>query len=423
MIKCQAKSQESLFLFCAAHFVEGWVDPHEKTLQAYRQGYLVGMEVGDVENAFMNSFHAVLHARAAGSPLGGIEMISEEVIEQMDLYNVKSVITAMEQIHLPVQILSSPNVVEPNWKELGIEPSCSKGRRTGSENQTLLFWYISRVELGVYFRNFEFADQMADKLLSILPRQAAFVPLSFRLFYSGLAASGMARKMHLAGKRLQALKYRAKAKRFCKRLSHINRTNGPNSYHRELLLLADLNLPVNGKKPISYDRAINACLEVGHIHDAALGSELAGEYFLIASHSKSDTVASRTRNKLIRRYFTRARDLYHSWGAHAKVSHLHMTRGDFIDGRSTQGRNGRVVAIDIEDDFSSDSMIEDDFSTSSGSQVLYNPNLLGILAGIVPSSEATGIMDQERFLSNQKKSGNDDMISVISDIDNSFVLQ
>jgi len=183
-----------------------------------------------------------------------------------------------------------------------------------------------------------------------------------------------------------------------------------------LLLLADLNLPVNGKKPISYDRAINACLEVGHIHDAALGSELAGEYFLTTGHSKSDTVASRTRNKLIRRYFTRARDLYYSWGAHAKVSHLHMTRGDFIDGRSTQGKNDRVVAIEIQDDISSDS-IEDDFSTSSGSQALYNPNLLSILAGIVPSSEATGMMEQEGVLSNQKKSGDDDMISVISDIE------
>jgi len=426
--KCEAKSQESVFRFCAAHFIEGWGDPHEKTLEAYRQGHLIGMEVGNVEDAFLNSFAAVHHARAAGSPLGSIEVITRELLDQMNLYNVKSILVLMEQCHLPVQYLTGTHQSsEPDWEELGVEPKST--RRTGSENLRLLFWYIGRVELGVYFGNFEFADRMAKKLRSILPLHFAFVPLSFRLFYSGLAASRMARQMRLAGKRMQAIMYHAKARRYCRRLGHLNRANGSNSYHRELLLLADLNLSGKEDKPVSYDRAINACLEAGHIHDAALGSELAGENYLTNDNSKKGTVASNTRNKLIRRHFTRARDLYHQWGAYGKVEHLQKTRGDNIDGRHTECENSRIenggiVSIELEDDFSRNSS-ENDLVSDPGAPVMHNPTLLKLLAGIVPSSRAKDILssipdnelvEEQELISCNDSMGSDEF-SIVSDMD------
>ena len=426
---CQAKSQEPTFRFCAAHFLEGWCDPHEKSLEAYRQGHLIGMEVGNVEDAFLNSFAAVHHARACGSPLRSIEVITDELLEQMNLYKVKSVLVLMEQAHLPVRHLTGNHQnSEPDWEELGIEPNCNLSK--SSENFRLLFWYIARVELGVYYGKFEFADRMASVLRKILPFHFAFIPLSFRLFYSGLAASGMARKLRLAGKRMKALKYQAKAWWYCKRLGFLNRSNGDNSHHRELLLLADLHLSGKDNKKVSYDRAIHACLDVGHIHDAALGSELAGEHFLATDNFKKGTDASNVRKKLIQRHFTRARDLYQSWGAYAKVDHLQKTRGDYIEGQhkkrdSSEVEIGLIVSMELGVDSSSNSS-ENEFSTDLDCYThgMYNGNLLNLLAGIVPSSRVTDILSTpEKDLEDQQGvlTSNEimecDALSIVSDID------
>lgn len=428
---CDAKSQEPAFRFCVSHFVEGWSESHELTLENYRQGHLIGMEIGNIEDAFLNSYGAMHHARSCGSPLGSLELIGEELLEQMNLYKVKSILVLMEQIHIPVQYLTgNKENIEPDWAELGIEPKCNLDK--SSENFRMMNYYISRMELGVYFGNFPFADRMARKLRSILPLNIAYVELSFRLFYSGLAASGMARKMRLEGKRIEALKYRAKGWRYCKRLGHLNRSIGDNGYHRELLLLADLNLCGKEHKRVSYDRAIHACLDVGHIHDAALGSELAGEHYLATYNKKNETGDGDATMKQIRRHFTRARDFYRSWGAFAKVKHLHKKRGEYILRRQSKcGPNeieiGWVVSMELGgDDSLSKASENDDFSVNSGCcpQGMHNTNLLNLLAGIVPSSTVTDILSLTPKKDLEKKHGltskeiikNDDA-SIVSDME------
>lgn len=414
-----------MFRFCAAHFLEGWGEPHEKTLEDYRMGHLVGMEIGDVEDAFLCSYAAVHQARSCGCPLASIQAISTPLLEQMHLYSVKAVSVQFEQVHLVTLYLTGTN---KNLEKLWEEPEPKYNKKMASEKFGVLFWYISRVELGVYFGNYAYADKMADKMKKILERHAAYTPLSFRLFYSGLAASQMARKMTLAGKKTQARKYRSKAKRFAKALGHLNRSHGPNNRHREMVLLADANLPGKEQKPISYDRAINACMEVGHIHDAALCSELAGEYYLTSDTSKKGSMAGNTQNKLIRRHFTRARDLYYAWGAHAKVEDLQKRRGDYIEGRSAaEKQNGRangIVSIELDQDFSANSS-ENDFSSHGNESGIVAPNakLLVHLQGIVPASSTTDILSNiQEQQGGLEKPVDDDDFSLVSDIEDTFKL-
>ena len=413
--KCEARDQESVFNFCAPYFTESWVDPHEKSLETYRQGHFAGMESGDIESAFLNSFAAVQLAQCCGSPLGSIGIITRELLLQMDLYNIKSVSCLMDQVYLSNQYLSgSIKCIEPPWHDLATEPLGD--RRTSSENLRLLHWYLVRVELGVYFGNYEFADQMAEELRKVLPRHPAFITKSFRLFYSSLAAAGKSRQMK--GKRTQVRKYKKKAKRHAIELGYLNKSHGANSYHRELILLAELNLVDKEQNKVSYDTAINACLKVGHIHDAALGSELAGKYYLAKNDHKEGTISHTTNQKLIRRHFTRARDLYSLWGAHAKVEQLQRERGDYIQGRKAY-ENGGIVAIDLDSDVSRASSDIDyssthssEFSKASGPPVLYNPRLLDLLEGIVPSSGTTGA---DKPFGDKNIEGDD--LSMMSDID------
>ena len=424
------KSQESVFLFCAAYFTEAWVDPHEKTIAAYRQGHLLGFQMGDVENAFLNSFAAVHHAQGCGSPLGSIGAITRELLLHMDMYNVKSISVMMEQVYLILQYMTgSIKSAEPPWKELAVEPSGN--RRTSSENLRLLHWYIARLELGVYFGNYEFADEMANELKKILPRHPAYMTRTFRLFYASLAAAGLARKMSKAGNRTEARKYRKKAKKLAVTLGNYNRSHGANSYHRELLLRAELKMLDKHQATVSYDFAINKCLEVHHIHDAALGSELAGEYYLFhSSDHKEGSIAHSTNKKLIRRHFTRARDLYNAWGAYAKVEQLQRKHGDYIDGRNAQSGNGGIVSINIAKDFSSKSSSDMDdslhssengfVSKGSNAPVIHNPRILELLAGIVPSSETADMSPiGDKPVGSESFVG--DNASIVSDIDSVFM--
>lgn len=416
---CDAESQESIGLFCISHFIEGWSAPHEKTLEAYRIGHKSGMEAGDVESAYLNSWAAVHHARTSGSPLGPIEGMTGELLEQMELHNVKSIHVLMEQTNLPVQYLTGNEMKdgEPDWGKLSLLPT--NNRHTSSENLRLLFWYIGRVELGVYFGKFDFADKMANRLAQILPRHNAYAPLSFRIFYSGLAASGMAKRMRGAGKHLQAQRYRIKAKRCANRLGQLSRSKGMNSYHRQMLLLADLHASGGKETSCSYDHAIAASLKCGHIHDAALGSELAGEYHLTGYFSSNPIVANAS-DALARQHFTRARDLYLQWGAYNKVDHLQKKRGDYIEGNRTPRRTkDEDVLIDNGDFF-----ISSDEDTTRSAQT---PTVLDLLTGVNPRATTSSHRSIQQKLSRKddnsrecsslpnEKTENDE-VSVLTDI-------
>lgn len=195
-------------------------------------------------------------------------------------------------------------------------------------------------------------------------------------------------------------------------------------------MLADLNH--SGKGRNTYDRAIEACLDVGHIHDAALASELAGEHFLDTNKFKKGTDARNARDKLIRRHFTRARDLYQSWGARGKVDHLIRKRGDYIEGRnntsdSTEVEIGWIVSMDPNDDDSLSNSSNNEFVPNidcDTTEVTPNANLLSLLAGIVPSSRVTDILEsplddikeQQKELTLKEITDND-AISIVSDIE------
>ena len=164
-------------------------------------------------------------------------------------------------------------------------------------------------------------------------------------------------------------------------------------------------------------------LKISHIHDAALASEIAGEYFLRNDKSERGSVAGKIKNKIIRRHFTRARDLYSAWGAHAKVDHLYNTRGDYIEGRhteATENEGGGVISIDLDNEFSVNSS-ENDMSKNSDAPPKYNSHLVRLLAGIVPSSDDKGIllsMPDDDLMEQQELSkrdiDNDDLSDIAS---------
>jgi predicted ATPase len=325
----KAKQVEAGALFGVAYFIDSWSKPHAEVLEIYQRGFKSGMEMGELEKGFRNRMGSIHHSYAAGYPLDSVERAGAELVEQLQQYNVDSILSVTLEIRLPILYLTGKADKPLDWERLEkFEPALNDS----SEMFQLLYGYLGRLELGVYFSEFEFAERMSRKLSEVSTQDTSYVTMSFRLFYSGLTASCLARQ---TGKR----KYTSLAQKFAKEMKNTTRTSGRNSHHRYLLMEADIKA-ARKEKPTkvqtAYDEAISAAVKSGSTQDAALGSELAGEHFLLLGN-----------DELARNYLTQARDLYREWGALAKVKHIEHKRRQYIEGKCRLSSSSTGITVGI----------------------------------------------------------------------------
>lgn len=109
----------------------------------------------------------------------------------------------------------------------------------------------------------------------------------------------------------------------------------------------------------SYDHAIGAATRSGHGHDAALGAQLAAEYFMsMTDDFRGNRVLTKAKDTLVRQYLVQAKDAYLKWGAVGLVKHLDQTYPRYlgftssVDFQSTEDiSKDRSGAHDQETDF------------------------------------------------------------------------
>ena len=176
--------------------------------------------------------------------------------------------------------------------------------------------------MAFYFGELEIAMKILKPLNQLGQIDTCYLTTSIRIFFSGLTLSLMVRK---TGKR----KYKVKAKAFTEEMQKIMKSRGLNSLHRYLMMQANLEACVdrgNRENQVkeAFDKAISAASRAGFLHDAALGNELVGEYFLSIGNSF-----------WCKHYFTKAYELYSEWGALAKVKLLKAQRSEYIDAAPT----------------------------------------------------------------------------------------
>jgi predicted ATPase len=324
------KAVEATVIYSANYFIDAWDTPHAEVLANYQRGHKIGMEAGNIDFAFKNWYMSNAHAFLAGFPLGPIVKATQgmkdwTVLNKIDFMD-------MDQLRLPMLHLSGHA-----GKTLDFEELAKFGPRTDdpkSETYRLMLGYQGRLELAIYFGEYSFAETMAAKYEEVSSHDTSYLVMIVRVFYSGLVASGMERQT-------KKKKYRTKAKKLAKQMKQLVRANGLNGLHRELLLEAEL---VDSKKANEekgrekYERAIAAALKAGHVHDAALACELAGEFLLRIGNTTT-----------CRQYFTQSRSHYVDWGAKVKVAHLELKRGPYMDEETekTAGSSRETVNLDV----------------------------------------------------------------------------
>jgi hypothetical protein len=173
-------------------------------------------------------------------------------------------------------------------------------------------WFWSRLQLAYY------------PYLKVSAVDTSYLITSIRIFFSGLAASGLYRK---SKKRM----YKSRAKKMIREMEKVmSSKRGLNNLHRYLLMQADMMTCSSSKSnktqdaaKAAFDKAIATAGKAGFRQDAALGNELAGEYLLTGTREGNQFWAEV--------YLSRAYDLYMEWGAKAKAVQLKAKRGALIN--------------------------------------------------------------------------------------------
>jgi hypothetical protein len=287
-----SKPAKALTLLTVAFYIESWSFPRDKILEALQEAHRAGMESGNIEMGFQNWQLCHLFAYESGYPLEPIESTGEELVEQLQLYNVDSVLSTMLESRLPVRYLLGKADKPLDWDEL--ESFCGELGNT-SETYRILIGYVGRLELAVIFGELEVAERMSEKLQPYAAHDSSYGLVTANLFYSALAFSGLARK---TGSKI----YASKATALSKKMKQISRTKGLNAFHKSLIMEADV-MAFKCKKPdrlaLAYEKGITAAVKMGYTQDAAIASEVAGEVFL----SLGDEVRAR-------QFLNQAGDLY-----------------------------------------------------------------------------------------------------------------
>ena len=283
-------------------------------MERLQKAHWSGMESGDMLNGFRCWCGSNILAYCSGYPLDELHQKESMLLCQLRHYRIDILTVLVEPFEAMVAHLNGSSDSPINWNEIEkADPAAS----IPSGTLRWSYWCWAAVQLAYYFRRLELGYRLLAPFAKLSAVDTAYFSTSICIFFSGLTCSGLAKK---TGKR----KFIIEARKQAAKMKFIMRSRGLNNLHRYLLMQADL-LAATRKKGCqtikqSYDKAIATAAKSGFIHDAALGNELAGDYF---RHVGDGYWADQ--------YIIRACELYHEWGAHAKVEHLKNEHASFID--------------------------------------------------------------------------------------------
>ena len=329
-----SRPMKSQTLYVVAYFIEAWGFPREHVMESLREAHTSGMAKGNIEVGFQCIVLCNIFAQNTGYPLVYVEKAGAELMQQLHLFKVDSVLAQLNASRLSLLCLTGKKKID--WKEL--EPSDVSSGESNADVYRYVFGYLSRLELGVYFGNFEFAVRMSGLLQPYIETDGSYICVSREHFYSGIAYVGLTRETGVQ-------KYHNKSIEYVKKLRHLCRTRGLNVHHKCLLMEAEvLSLECKDVQKIAaaYDEAIISAVKMGYNHDAAFGSELAGASMLLLSEDSGSM-----------QYLNQACDLWREHGAHEKVRHISAKRsimdGDTDSDISISFEHNIISSVDLSD--------------------------------------------------------------------------
>ena len=302
-------------------FSDAWAVPASSVIDSLGVAHRSGMQSGDLFNAFRCWAASNIIAYCSGYPLH--VLLQSPLMSQLKHYRLQFLVVLVEPFESLMAHLRGKSDSPVDWGEI---QSANPSGNSPSETLKWSYWCWSAVQLSYYFGKLEIGYKLLAPYARLSAIDVAYFSTSICVFFSGLTCSGLAKK---TGKR----KYVKEARRATDKMKFIMRNRGLNNLHRYLLMQAEL-LALTSKKrhqnvKMAYDKAIATAGKAGFVQDAALANELAFEYF----RSIGDEYWAG-------HYIVRACELYHEWGASAKVGILKNEHSSYLN----DSRNFSVLA-------------------------------------------------------------------------------
>lgn len=282
-----------------------WKTSYSECLEPILQAHELFQSIGATHQLFFSGLIYLFIYFCSGLDLQPVEPDArrcvEMLVEYRHMYHLSSLLPLAQLIHNLMGKTDNPLVLDGEFMQQDVLlAQCSKlDHRRG-----IHLLMLCRLFLAVYFNDYQLADELSSGLLDA--SKIGPVPwISVRFFFQGLAAFAMAK----SGTR-RIKHYTRTGYTFLAKLESFVAKGAGNCHHMLLLLRAEFR-SLHASPKTAYDQAITAAGRLGYVHHQALANECAGRYFL-ANSSLS----------LAEDYLVRARDLYHQWGAVAKVAQL-----------------------------------------------------------------------------------------------------
>lgn len=299
--------------------IRHWREPAIATLEHFVSGIRSGIEVGDIEYACFHAKYYCTYIFFVGESLPTAAQKSQKQIEMIQSFKQDFQLNYARiwlQLNLNLQGLASDRLllVGESFDEVRMLPLWLE-----TANATSLFaLYLAKLILCYLLKDYKQAVVNGEKAEQYLDAARGTMCFSAYYFYHSLAVLALCdgkSQSAFNSKRLTIAKsYQQQIKLW--------EIHSPDNYrHKNALLSAEI-ARISGEYQQAeeyYDLAITAATKAGYHHEAALASELAGDFYL-----------SINRQKIAGLYLSDAYYEYKKWGAFTKVQNLKSKYGKLL---------------------------------------------------------------------------------------------
>jgi hypothetical protein len=287
-----------------------WKRPLRESVELLAKVESIAMEQGDVEQAFFSLRFKCNHGFWSGLPLGQVEDLLVQGMHQMKLYkqlNLFHITTPfLQYIHNVTGRAPNPKILAGEAARL-FNPS-EKPESMAVPN----VHYIFGMDVAYMFGDYELAKEIMERRHNLKFEPFGAYPFAACRFKESLICIAIAR----CSANKSRYHYIKMARANLKQIKRWARDCPENFMHKKRVIEAELlslkrAISLNRRAHDAYDDAIKFAVQAGFVQEAALASELCGDYL------------NRQGEKgLGGRYLMEACQRYNEWGATEKVAHL-----------------------------------------------------------------------------------------------------
>lgn len=291
--------------------VQHWKEPLRETLEPLKEARQQCLESGDFEYAIHAASVYVSNALAAGRDL---QHLREEVSELLRSYRALGQGPLLHHLACYQQYIlcllgESENSARLVGEAYDIDQQLPQLEQA-TDQASLYTARFTQMLLDYLFGQYEQALAQARRARALQAAVQGFYATATYLFIDSLSCLGVIAESKTPNFRRRLLRRAASNQRRLKRLAKQNPANFLNKY----LLVQAERLRVQGRDfaaHTKYDHSIALAQQEGVLHEQAIANELCGSMHLRAG-----------RLTIAEPYLWRAHELFHRWGAVAKVEDL-----------------------------------------------------------------------------------------------------